>query len=242
MMHKTKWLFLIIATILFSYFYIPKSLFWDPINYYGFKGLNSLLGLGKLFQFLFACLNHRYNDWVVDAVFLAFFISYVKQKNAKPALLKIIESLLIISVMLFVIFVINKQLFRYVIQIESISPSLKYSPYFNLDELFKVFSTKIYSTDSYPGDHATTAIIFYLLLAPLLKKPQTWYLASYCFLIILPRLVLGAHNISDIVAGSLPIALSIASALYYRGFLEKTALFVYSRVFIEKKARNLMMR
>jgi hypothetical protein len=44
------------------------------------------------------------------------------------------------------------------------------------------------------------------------------------------------------MAGSLPIALSIASALYYRGFLEKTALFVYSRVFIEKKAQNLMMR
>jgi len=195
---------------LLSYFVLPKAIFWDPIDQYTFKFINSVLALGKPIALFIAFLNHRIFDFILDGFYLFLVISYIQKPNGKSKKEKLLECLLICFLIAFCIIVINRQFFRYIVDIDAISPTLKFKNYFHINHILPFFKTKVYSHSSFPGDHATTAFLFYFLTNPLFGT--SWRLIRRTILIIalLPRLIVGAHNLSDIVIGS-----SIVSFLIY---------------------------
>jgi Kdo2-lipid A phosphotransferase len=197
---------ILVCCILASYFFIPYELFWDKIDRFSFLKLNSSLALGQGVQVFWAFLNHKYHDWVVDLVFMSFFVYYIYKPNHKTKKEKTFECILVALTIFFVIFGINKIIFRDFFNIDSLSPSLKCNDYLRLNRLVPFLRTKSHSLSSYPGDHATTALLFYFLCSYLFSKGMKKVLLAYVILISTPRLIIGAHNLSDILAGSMPIA------------------------------------
>lgn len=220
---KIKHFYYIYIPLLLSFLLIPHTYLWGPINHAVFKLFNSCLYLGKPIQILWALLNHRWNDWVIDLVFFIFFIDYIKTTDDKSKLQKILELFTVILIMFFTIFVINKTIFRYYFPIQINSPSVVYSDYLNLNHLIPFIKSKVYAYGSFPGDHATTAMLFYFLTKPLFKPKASKFIGLYIIFLILPRLVSGAHNFTDILLGSLPIAITSAFLAHYKQFIAKIA-------------------
>lgn len=220
---KIRYFYYIYIPLLLSFLLIPHAYLWGPVNHTLFKTFNSTLYLGKPIQLLWALLNHRVNDWVIDLVFFSFFINYIKTTDHKSKLHKTIELFMIVSIMYFTIFVINKTIFRYYFPIQINSPSIVYSNYLNLNTLIPFIKSKVYAYSSFPGDHATTAMLFYFLTKPLFKPKASKLIGFYIVFLILPRLVAGAHNFTDILLGSLPIAFITASLAHRKGFISKYA-------------------
>ncbi len=201
---------LIVLCLLSSYFLISYDLLWNKVDEVFFINFNSTLGWGKAYQLFWAILNHKYHDWVIDVVYLIIIVTYILKTDQKPRIQKIVESLSVAATIAFVIAFINKYLCRYYLIIKATSPSLKYQNYLDLNQLVPLIKTKIYATSTFPGDHATTALLFFFLTAPLLPKKTTIALMVYTLIILCPRLIAGAHNLSDICVGSLILALVIS--------------------------------
>jgi membrane-associated phospholipid phosphatase len=126
----------------------------------------------------------------------------------------------------FCILIINRHLFRYVVDIEAISPTLKFKDYFHINHIIPSFKTKIYSHSSFPGDHATTAFLFYFLTKPLFQENHQKLRRALLIIALLPRLVVGAHNISDVVVGSSILSFGIFLMFHKTGFFEKLSRWV----------------
>lgn len=220
---KIRYFYFILIPLLISYVLIPHELLWNPINYKIFKLLNNTLYLGKPFQILWALLNNHWNDWVIDLVFVTCFIAYIRCDDAKTKLQKSFELILIAISMALTIFVINKILFRHYFPIQVNSPSVNFKDFLNINTLVPFIKSKVYAYGCFPGDHATTALLFYFLTRQIFPKKITFFLSIYTPFLILPRLILGAHNFSDILLGSLPIAFSISQLCFVKNFIPHLA-------------------
>lgn len=221
---KKASLYGVFALLLISYFIIPRELFWNKVDHSFFKAINHCLSLGKPVQIFWATLNHKLHDWIVDLVFLSFCFSYIRSNCSKTKSTKLWEIIIIFVIMMFSIFIVNKYFLRYHAHFDAISPSLKYKDYFHINRLLPFLKTKIYSHSSFPGDHATTAFLFFFVTYPLFSKKQRLLLGFYTALIILPRLVVGAHNISDILCGSMTLAALISFIVHRNKLLERLAI------------------
>ncbi len=86
------------------------------------------------------------------------------------------------------------------------SPSLLYEPAYRLSELVPELATKDHSKESFPGDHAAVLLTwaFYLLARGI--GPGSLAALAVAFLLMLPRLVAGAHAISDVLVGGVFVA------------------------------------
>ena len=84
---------------------------------------------------------------------------------------------------------------------------------FRLSSVIEWTKVKDHSRKSFPGDHATTAVLFtcfvYYLMGWRLGLLATLYAIFFC----LPRLIVGAHWLTDILLGSSLIAISVSSLI-----------------------------
>lgn len=223
---KAKHLYLSYFLLLLSFIFIPHTYLWDHINHGAFKLFNSSLYLGKPVQILWSCLNNRWNDWVIDVVFIGLFVHYIKNLDHKTKLHKFLEMMLIALVMVFTIFVINKIIFRNFFPVQINSPSVNYTGYLNINKLVPFIKSKVFAYGCFPGDHATTAILFYFITKPIFNPKVQKYLGIYIIFLILPRLVVGAHNFSDIILGSLPIAYTAANIAHNKNYITRFAYYL----------------
>jgi membrane-associated phospholipid phosphatase len=106
-----------------------------------------------------------------------------------------------------IIFFINRVLFREHLQIPRLSPTLAIPGSFRVSRSIDLFSIKEISHTCFPGDHATTALTFALCYIHLAGWRLGKWALGYAILLTLPRLILGAHWLSDILVGSLSITL-----------------------------------
>lgn len=218
---RTRYFALILLGLLATYIFIPHVYLWDPINETIFKILNSSLYLGKPIQIMWASLNNHYNDWVIDVVFLTCFISYIRADNNKSRGQKVMELISCILVMVFTIFVVNKIIFRNFFPVRIDSPSVNFSGYLNINHLVPYIRSKVYAYGCFPGDHATTALLFCFLTRPLFSQKTRKYLLVYIIMLILPRIVIGAHNFSDVLLGSMPIAFFVSRLCHKNARFER---------------------
>lgn len=87
------------------------------------------------------------------------------------------------------------------------SPSRHHYPNFNsLLELVPGVEGKVFSDHSFPSDHAAVVFVWALFLLYSSRRPGRWLAVPYALLISTPRLVGGAHWVSDVLLGSVPLA------------------------------------
>lgn len=213
----------LVSSLLFSL----TSPAWEWLDIHFFKMINSTLKDHPNWQLFWACSNHKWADWVEDLFIILFFAVCVRQTQAGLKGKKIAEILFFILYSACIIYFINQLLFRESFPIPRSSPSLVVDGAVRLSQEIPWMAIKDKSFNSFPGDHATTALLF----ASALSYLGGWRLGVWgCFyaaFLCMPRLITGAHWLSDILVGSGSILLiTLSWALCTPLFARCTALII----------------
>lgn len=186
---------------------------WRSLDITFFTALNSSLEGNPRWQLFWALANHKWADWVEDVCFLLFFLFYIR--SGKDRLRRACQLFVCILYMALVIYLINRVLFRENLQISSPSPTRILPSCFRLSDHITWLHVKDVANKSFPGDHGTTAILFAASLTFLARRKMLSLLAClYAVFLCIPRLITGAHWLSDVVVGSGGIAMVTLSWLF----------------------------
>lgn len=196
------------VSLLLSWLLEPTRNLWLQLDNRVFWAMNNSLAWGKAWQWLWAVANNRAFDLVAAAAMLSLFASQVMggKRNDLHRLLSIL--LLTVITAIFAV-QIGKA-----IPVERSSPTVDYQNVLLLSELIPQIVTKDTATDSFPGDHGLVLfivagfVIFYL--------PRFQAVLACCFAIIftLPRLMGGAHWLTDEIVGAVSITLLVLSCFF----------------------------
>lgn len=206
---------LLVLLLILSFLTPPFSAFWNFLDVGFFKLLNGSLEGRKSWQLFWALLNHSYMDWVGDAMMVGYFLYFIfkgkRGSRQSRAAAFVFCGLYIAAIAFFV----NRIFFRKYLTFHRDSPSYVVDSCVRLSREFDWLSIKDGSSKSFPGDHATTAISFFLCFRYFAGWKPGLAALGYTLLVSLPRLVLGAHWLSDVVIGSIPIATLCFAWIFY---------------------------
>jgi Kdo2-lipid A phosphotransferase len=195
---------LLVAFIMILLFPSPNTSVFSSIDRGMFHFLNGWIQDSFFFQNFWAMANHRMADWVEDIIFFLFFVWIIKSAPKPARIRKMAECFFILAFSALVIFISKKFIFSSFFHISRKSPTLVVDTFTYLPEKITWLKIKAKSYTSFPGDHATTAllsIVGFFYLARGNWKIQT-LTTLYGIFLILPRMVVGAHWISDTLLGS----------------------------------------
>lgn len=226
---------IVIALLISTFLWPVTRVFWDWLDTAFFTSINHSLSWGKYWQIFWAMANHKLADWLEDAVILTFFIIHVRRavKTLRPK--RAAELIFCALYIAAIIYYVNRMLFRKCLQIPRASPTLVIDSSICLSDLIPWLSIKDGSPKCFPGDHATTAILFAASYFYYSGWRTGIYAILYAAFLCMPRLITGAHWLSDIIVGSGTITLFFLSwALctpFHRWFVERIEkLFLLVRV------------
>jgi membrane-associated phospholipid phosphatase len=193
----------IIGALLFASLFWPVTkTYWETIDIFFFKMVNSTLRNHPYWQLFWALANHKLADWIEDLCILCFFVAYVRQASRNLRKRKVAELLFCILYIGAIIYFINRILFRENLDIPRLSPTLVVDNSVRLSEEIPWMSIKDDSSKSFPGDHGTTALLFAASFIYLAGWRLGLAASVYAAFLCMPRLITGAHWLSDIVVGS----------------------------------------
>lgn len=195
-------------------FYLKSSQFFYKIDVAAAYFFNDLIRYNPSSHNFWAYLNSKMGNWLYDVVMAIFIIPYIFLGKKEKWLERFITSLLVIALGLFSYFVFNHRLTR-VLEYKSLSPSGVLPDFFHLAPLITWTKVKEFSSVSYPSDHGSTIFMFVISTFYLMGK-RVGFLALLASIPFgLPRLLVGAHWTSDLLFGSLPLALFNLSWFFY---------------------------
>lgn len=180
---------------------------WHWIDVAFFKAINGTLRDHPTWQLFWALANHKLADWVEDLCVFIFFAFYVAKGARGFKMRRVCELLFCVLYIGVIIYCVNKTLFREHLEIPRLSPTLTVENSVHLSDEIPWLSIKDDSVKSFPGDHGTTALLFaasFSLFAGRRMGLAAW---AYAAFLCLPRLITGAHWLSDVVVGSGSITL-----------------------------------
>lgn len=200
---KTLLLWHIVGALLMtSLFWEVTKAYWEAIDIAFFKMINSTLKGRPLWQLFWATANHKLADWVEDLCILCFFIAYVRKAHKSLRLQKVSELIFCALYIGAIIYFVNRLLFRENLSIPRLSPTLVVDDSVRLSEEIPWMKIKDDSSKSFPGDHGTTALLFAASFSYLAGWRLGVLASLYAAFLCLPRLITGAHWLSDVIVGS----------------------------------------
>ena len=205
----------VIAFLLTSFLSPWTAPLWNTLDRAVFKALNGTLEHNTFLQYFWGIINHKRMDLVEDMIFLLFFIGGIKEAARGQRWKKTAEFIAVILLAASVIFFINRNLLRYNVFLPRESPSLVVTPCVKITNEIPWEGLKDETIASFPGDHATTLLLFGFLFSAFASKRLAKAAWIYVIFRSLPRLVVGAHWLSDIAVGSMTIALFFAACFLY---------------------------
>lgn len=215
--YKLQSLFLLqtlLALLLASLFWPKIAVYWQKLDIAFFKFINQSLIDRPCWQMFWAAANHKYADWLEDLCILIFFALWIQMSPISLRKTRIAQLLFCVLYIACILLFINGTLLRNFIQIPRPSPSLVVENSVMLSEEIPWMKIKDVSRASFPGDHATTALLFaasFSYLANWRFGIAAWIYASF---LCMPRLITGAHWLSDVVVGSGGITLFFLSIAF----------------------------
>lgn len=189
--------------------------YWDIVDHTFFKWINKTLEGSPLRQLFWACANHKWADWIEDLCILAFFIFFVRSLPKgirRQGVAQILFSILYCAA---VLFFVNRIVFREHLIIYRDSPTLVIENTVRLSQEIPWMRIKDDSNKCFPGDHATTALLFAGCYAFLAKRKLALWGGIYALFLCMPRMIAGAHWLSDVIVGSGSIVLLFLSWAFF---------------------------
>lgn len=190
--------------LFFSWYLLPQHGFWYHIDTNVYFFFNHLMQSHYNFALLVAITNIRGFDTVSLLVMGALYYHYWRQENAAGK-----RKMLAIGITMLLTAVVVNQL-GHLIPVSHPSPSFTFEQAARASQLTGIH-TKDGSNDSFPGDHGMMLIIFACFMWRYFGLNA--FIKSMLIVIIfsLPRLMSGAHWLSDITIGSLSVVLVAVS-------------------------------
>ena len=195
-------------TLFVSWLYEPMSSFWYSVDSGAFWAFNNSLLWGETWQTIWGVANNRAFDIVAAVgIVIPFFYYGYKQENWK--LSKTFSILILAGLVVVITTSLGKE-----IPIERESPTRHFQDSVKLTELVS-FKTKDSSGDSFPGDHGATLVIFAGFAFFYLSLSYGFLVASLATFFAFPRVMVGAHWVSDELVGALSIGLIMLSFMFF---------------------------
>lgn len=206
--------------LVFTIFYKPAyDVIWKTIDEGCFKFLSGTIQNSPFLQDFWAVANHRIGDFIEDLFFVFFFVWLLKVTPKGEKLRKAAEFLFVALLTTAVVLFINNLLFKQIVHIKRLSPSLILDSVPKLADYVSWIKVKGGSKASFPSDHATTAVMFivdFLLLTR--NRKLVLSVCIYGVFLCCPRMVAGAHWLTDILCGSASVVLIVFSWALYTPF------------------------
>lgn len=194
--------------LFFSWFHADANSFWPVVDKSVFFTFNHLLGENEFFRYLVAFTNLRFFDvfgfLAMALVFLFHFLKHDKDYR---------RFMICMGITMLLTAVIAKQV-AMTLDFDRPSPTLHFSALGeNVLYVSKLteWPAKDWSKSCFPGDHGMCLIIFcvYMLRYFGLKSFLAGLLITVLF--SLPRVMSGAHWVSDIAVGAVTVNLVVLS-------------------------------
>lgn len=218
----------IAALLLGSLFFPWTHQIWNYLDRVIFKSLNQTLHYHDAWKTFWALANHRYADWVQDIFILGFYSVSILRMPKFRRLSRASQFIFSVFYIAFTILLINRLLCRDFLELRRYSPTLTLEGSVRLSEEISWMDIKDETTKSFPGDHATSALLFATTYAFFSGKRLGIIAIFYGIFLCLPRLIAGAHWFSDIIVGTGSIVLLSFSWAFY------TPLHIKGSMLIEK--------
>ncbi|WP_428606017.1 phosphatase PAP2 family protein [Sedimenticola sp.] len=190
-----------------SWLFQPTRALWDALDSRVFFLLNGMLADGDQGRLFWATANTKIADIFTGVGMILFFFLYI---FSGPKALRI-ERLSMFGILSGMILLSQDgglvDLYKQILSVQRASPSLTLEPVYRLSELVPHIHAKDASSGSFPGDHGIVTMIW---------VGCVWFFANWRWgvaatligaLILLPRMVAGAHWLSDNLVGSSLLAL-----------------------------------
>jgi membrane-associated phospholipid phosphatase len=209
---------LLALILLASWRWPPARQLWDRFDTWVFHLLNAPLAGNAAWAHVWAVCSMR----PVDLGFGLIMLGLLLKGNWIFAAAQVRQALYAFLAVLFLLLLIRVGPFMEVVRImhwQRASPSLTVEGAVRLADLFpewsRVWHMKDVSGRSFPGDHASVLLLWAIFLSPFARGWRRWLVWGLTLLFILPRLVSGAHWLSDVLVGGLFLSLvAIGWGLY----------------------------
>jgi membrane-associated phospholipid phosphatase len=188
-----------LLTVILAFWAFPAShKVCSFLDYEAFAILNQGLLSDRIWQILWGYLNHPNETWMNIIAMLAINligICTVPKTERRRAILLFIYCWISFQLILF----ITHKVFCDWLEIQRHSPSIVIKPWVVLSEALNIPNIKVYSNSSFPAGHVLVLIYWWQFLRSY-AKPWVRYLGLFTVILLtLPRMISGAHWLSDII-------------------------------------------
>ncbi|MCW8908527.1 MAG: hypothetical protein OQL28_14880 [Sedimenticola sp.] len=225
---------LVALLLMSSWLLEPTRGLWLALDEQLFWAMNRSLEWNRAWQQLWAVANNRAFDLVAGISMLLLFVHHALLNERE----RILHYLSVLGVMFFVLLVlllISKEL-----PIERPSATAQFPEALRLSQLVPEIPTKDYSSDSFPGDHGLVLLV--CAGYALAYLPAGYGLLALLFMVLftLPRLMSGAHWVTDEIVGAVSVGLPALAWLFATPLQETLLNSVRQRV--ESVGKRLLRR
>lgn len=212
-----------------SWLFEPTRALWDALDIRLFYLLNGLLEPNDNWRIFWAMANTKTADIIIGLGMILFFFLFIfsghkTMRSERLSMFGIMVGMILLSQDGGLV-----DLYKQLISVQRASPSLVLEPAYRLSELVPGIKAKDASSGSFPGDHGIVTLIWVGCI---------WFFASWRWglaasliglLILLPRMVAGAHWLSDNLVGSsflvlLMIAWILCTPMFY--YLQRLGMWI----------------
>lgn len=159
--------------------------------------------------------NSRTADWIFDGVIIAL-LWYVYKTTRRIPLSTLIIALFLGVTLHFAHFrLVSRKLIPKTLSYKRPSPSLVLPNYVRVNTVIPEAKTKDQSDHSFPGDHAVTCALFIFTVGFLFGRRQGLKAFTCSLPIVIARVALGAHWLTDVVIGGFLPAYFYLTLIYY---------------------------
>lgn len=215
----------LIATLLmFSFISGAGFELWRQLDTHIFFSLNGTLAEGGTWAWLWAWANTRYKDMALAIIMLLFLVFPgfgFQRSQLQQALVGFLALMIVMVPLRYFFYEFSKNL-----DLTGPSPSISVIPAYMLTELFPNISAKDASSRSFPGDHATVLLLWAGYLVMNKRCIGSFMAVGLAALMILPRLVGGAHWFSDVAVGGFAVALPVLAWAFYSPIVYRLTLWL----------------
>lgn len=219
------------ALLLLSLFAPYTSSVWEKIDRTFFHLLNQPLGTSSSLRTFWALANHRLADWIEDLCILGFYCAAIWKAPRGERRRRTAEMIFCVLLTALTILLVNRLLCRDLLRLRRQSPTLVLDNAVYLPDFLSWITVKTDSSKSFPGDHATTALMFACSYAFFVRGRLAFLALLYGVFLCLPRLAVGAHWFSDIFVGSASIVLFSLSCALFTPIGERVIGFIQKKLY-----------
>ncbi|MCW8890611.1 MAG: phosphatase PAP2 family protein [Sedimenticola sp.] len=199
---------LLALLLMLSWLFEPTRSLWLALDEQLFWAMNRSLSWGEMWQRFWAIANNRLFD-LVAAVAMLMLFAHQALIGDRSRIKHYIAVGILMFLTLLVMLLISKEL-----PIVRPSATAVFTEALRLTQLVPDIATKDISSDSFPGDHG----LVLLLCAgfALIYLPRVHGVLALLFMVLftLPRLMSGAHWVTDEIVGAVSLGLVALSWLF----------------------------